>query len=152
MADIRYIGDITLQSLRNVILDENISSHDSILLHPNDFDDIALEYRETYCESLHIPFVFVGIEIKLSQNPPVPLGRIRIEHNTMSCQSNQSEEELYPPFEIVYRCGWCGNVVDRDGALLDSGTRLEQIRVIEKFGSQIEHIRINGQCCKGKHW
>lgn len=52
--------------------------------------------------------------------------------------------------DIVYRCGWCGNIVDSEGEELDSQTRDYNIRILEKFGRSVEE-HIHGNCCKDKH-
>lgn len=40
-----YISKITIKSLRDYILDANISDIDTILLNQVDFDNIVLEYE-----------------------------------------------------------------------------------------------------------
>jgi hypothetical protein len=151
MGDLKYIGKITLKSLRDAILDYSISSSKAILLHPHDFDDMAVDYRNAYGVSLKLPFVFLGIYIAPSENPSVPLGRIRVEQNIETPRQPTQEDEACPPFTIAYRCGWCGNVVAEDGSLLDGSTRMEYIRILEKYGSQIEHIKVHGDCCRNNH-
>jgi len=49
----------------------------------------------------------------------------------------------------VYRCGWCGNVVNFDGSELDPHARAYNIKIIEKFGHSVEK-HVDGYCCKGK--
>jgi hypothetical protein len=150
MGELKYIGDISLKSLRNAILDYNVSSSEAILLHPHDFDDIAVDYRKSYGVSLDLPFVFLGIYIAPSENTSVPLGWIRIEQG-IETPRRSVQDETYPPFNVAYRCGWCGNVVAEDGSLLDGRTRMEYIRILEKYGDQIEHIKVHGECCRNRH-
>lgn len=46
----------------------------------------------------------------------------------------------------VYRCGWCGNVVDHDGSQLDDNVVDYNFKVIKKFGhSVVKHV--TGICC-----
>ena len=58
--------------------------------------------------------------------------------------------EEYPPEDIFYRCGWCGNVVDYDGAELSPEIRNDNIRLLQKFGNAISVEKVNGYCCKDK--
>lgn len=151
MSELINIGAITLKSLRNTILDLSLTSSNIIILHPNDFDDLALEYRDFYNESLFSPFVFIGVPVIPSDNNSVPLSRIKIDYDeTSHILQSECYEESFPPFYTVYRCGWCGNVVAEEGSLLSNSTRAEHIRIIEKFGTEITHIKVNGMCCKDK--
>ena len=149
MNEIKYIGDITLKKLRDAILDFKIAEDKAILLHPNDFDDLAGEYRETYKESIPFPFFYLGVLVYFDEHGRVPLNRISITDNNINVNSYQNgvKEEEYPPFYEVYRCGWCGNVVAYDGSELDYDTRREHIRIIEKYKNEITHIKVHGKCC-----
>lgn len=152
MKETLYIGNITLKSLRNAILDYRITERDSILLHQENFDSIALEYRETYKENLPYPFFYLGVFVNACEYGLISIGKIEIKRMASVPNRNVIEnEELYPPFDCVYRCGWCGNVVDFDGALLDPKIRQENIRVLEKFGNDIRQIKVHGKCCADKH-
>jgi len=50
---------------------------------------------------------------------------------------------------IVYRCGWCGNIVSQDGSELDNFTMSYNIKVINKFGDGVVRL-VHGNCCKDK--
>mgnify|MGYP001250014023 CR=1 FL=1 len=148
MSEIKFIKEINLKSLRDAILDNGIRETDAIFLHPSDFDDIACEHRDTYKESIAYPFFLLGVFIGTNEKMIVPPTEIRIERNIQIPQVQKIEEiEDYPPFDSVYRCGWCGNVVDYDGKLLTSEAREEHIRVLEKFKKEINEIAVNGDCC-----
>ena len=48
--------------------------------------------------------------------------------------------------KTVYRCGWCGNIVAKDGSELDNNTFAYNSKVINKFGdSVVKHVA--GHCC-----
>ena len=51
--------------------------------------------------------------------------------------------------DTVYRCGWCGNIVDIDGSELDYHMRKYYFKVHKKFGESIVK-KVNGYCCKDK--
>lgn len=61
---IKNIGEISIKSLRDAILDFKLTNNDIIILHTLNFDDIIIEHRKTYRESIRIPFVLLGVEIK----------------------------------------------------------------------------------------
>jgi serine/threonine protein kinase len=48
--------------------------------------------------------------------------------------------------QTIYRCGYCGNVIDSDGSKLDSHTRDYNIKVFEKFGPSVVELG-EGYCC-----
>ena len=53
--------------------------------------------------------------------------------------------ETDPKNEIIYRCGYCGNVVQADGAEFDSRTRLAKIETLERHKNK-EQV-VHGACC-----
>ena len=54
---------ITIKYLRDFILDDSITTEDTILVHPRDFDEIIIEYRKTYEEPIRIPFILLDVLI-----------------------------------------------------------------------------------------
>jgi len=148
---LKNIGEICIKSLRNAILDFKITNNDIIILHSSNFDDIIIEYRKTYSESIRIPYVLLGVEIREDKEKRAFIDRILILKNEIASKNIIiSEQEEYPPFEIFYRCGWCGNVVDFDGAQLSTENRNEKIRLLEKFGNSINVERVTGYCCENR--
>ena len=51
-------GGITIKAIRDSILDFKLNENDSIILNSWNFDDIVIEYRETYQESISVPFFY----------------------------------------------------------------------------------------------
>lgn len=49
--------------------------------------------------------------------------------------------------QIVYICGYCGDIVDSNGNKLDSHEREYNMKVIDKFGDSVVH-RVHGKCCR----
>lgn len=152
MSEVIYLSEITLKKIRDSILDHNISESDTIYLHQHDFDDIALQYRQTYGVSIELPFYFVGVHLTTSEKVFVSKGKLRIQRGDSHPKHLiTKEKELYPPFERIYRCGWCGNIVDYDGSLLNNAARNERIRVLENFKYEVKQITVNGKCCPNGH-
>ena len=56
---------------------------------------------------------------------------------------------LQSPFSDIYsacRCGWCGNIVDEYGMVLEGDKRQRMIRYIEN--SEFPVVKsVNGNCC-----
>lgn len=66
----KYIGKITYKSLRDFILDEELTENDSIKLNSLNFDDLILEFREFYNESFKEPIAILGININEDSQTP----------------------------------------------------------------------------------
>lgn len=49
----------------------------------------------------------------------------------------------------VYLCGWCGNIVDRNGEELSDHDREYSIAILKKFGSELS-LEVEGYCCRNK--
>lgn len=146
--DLKYIGKITINSLRHFIIDNNLSGSDEILLHQIDYDEIALEYKETYYNSLPTPFVELGILVDEDVEGIVPKGRIMVVRGTNRLDSYYATvNNLSETDQIIYRCGYCGNVVDYDGAEFDIETRSYKIKVLEKYQDKITEKHVYGACC-----
>lgn len=78
--ELKYIGrKINIKALKDCILDNSLTENDIILLHPNNHDDIVIEHRETYGDSIDIPFQFLGIMIMEDFEGFVPENRVGIK-------------------------------------------------------------------------
>jgi hypothetical protein len=144
-----YMGNISIKSLRDYILDAGITDADTILLNRFDFDKIVLDYREVYKEGIDIPYLLLGVLIKEDDTNTVPENRIKIVQNdTESLRSTEEEEPNLN--EPIYRCGYCGDVVDFDGRQLSHEMRNYYIGVLEKYPREVFIKRVNGYCCKNR--
>lgn len=141
------IGKITIKSLRDFILDNDLTDNDTILLSQVDFDELAFEHKETYKQSLIEPYLIIGVLIKEHS---------RILANKIGIVKDDSEsirfipEPVYDESDIVYRCGYCGNVVDYDGEELTPGFRQANIELLEKFGAEVVVKHVTGFCCRNQ--
>ncbi|MBK0402548.1 hypothetical protein I5M27_06095 [Adhaeribacter sp. BT258] len=75
----KYIGTISNKTLRDYVLDNNLSNEHKILLHPNNFDDIVLEYRDLYKKSIPDPYYIFETLIDESPNGLVPADKILVK-------------------------------------------------------------------------
>ena len=63
------------------IVDFDLDVHDTVLLHPTNFDEIVLEFRDTYKESIQVPFFLIGILIKEDSEKKIPINRVGLIKN-----------------------------------------------------------------------
>lgn len=153
---IHHIGQQSIKSIRNFILDTGLAESDTLLLHPSDFDNLALEYRQTYKLSIEVPYFLLSVLIQEDKTAKVPINKVglikeyskRFENDFDSKLVNQPNEKI--AFETIYRCGWCGNVVDFNGCELDNTTRQFKINILEKYRDSLKVKQINGECCPNR--
>ncbi len=144
-------GGITIKAIRDSILDFKLNENDSIILNSWNFDDIVIEYRETYQESISVPFFLLRILIKEDNEKIVPLNKIGIIRNDVYRSeydyNNQASPNENYKYEHIYRCGFCGNIVDYDGSEFDGETRQFKINIFEKYKDTITVTHVYGNCC-----
>lgn len=77
------------------------------------------------------------------ENPPI------VDRNIAEQERNKREASKQSMIheDTVYRCGWCGNIVARDGGELDDFTLSYNVKVIKKFGYGVV-TKVHGNCCK----
>lgn len=79
---IHYLGKrITIRTLRDFILDNELREIDTILLHPTNFDDIVIEFRDTYHTSIDIPYFLIEVMISEDFERKVPFNRVGVVKN-----------------------------------------------------------------------
>ncbi len=147
MPYVKYIGEIRLKSIRDFIIDNRLAETTAITLHQRNFDDIVLEYRDFYGESIEIPFIYLGVRIMEDETNKTPQDRIRVVYYEPLEPSESINLE-----EIIYRCGWCGNVVDFDGERLDPQIKSEKIALLEKYRNELTIKSTTGYCCIDKQY
>jgi hypothetical protein len=143
-------GTFSIKKVRDFILDIGLSSNDTLLLNTYDFDDIVLDHREVYKESLTVPYFIIGVLIKEAPMRDRSFtGQVIIIKDDIASREelSQSDDSEYYNGETVYRCGWCGNLVDYDGADLQGDKWIRQSNLLKKFGRDVNVISVNGRCC-----
>lgn len=147
--ELKYIGQqINLYGIRNYILDTRLGEADTILFNPTDFDSIVLEHRKEFGDSLSVPFIYLSVLLKEDLDGKIPLNRIGIIKNdtqSIRIQKTESESEFYDG-EIIYKCGWCGNIIDKEGNELTGMERERMIKYIKTHSDPITK-ESNGKCC-----
>lgn len=138
---------ITIKVLRDYILDAGLTDVDTIMMHQADFDELALEYHHTYKEHLPEPYLLLGVLIREEVKGLNRLGTVSIvENDTVSIRQKQIEQ--VDPYHIIYRCGFCGNLVDYNGGELDSEEFRRNAEYLNKFGNQVTVRHEYGYCCQ----
>ena len=81
MGQIVFIGSkISFISLRDYIFDHKVNQGDTIVLHPQNFENILDEIRQSQ-ESIDIPINIFGILLVKDTTDTVELGKIQIVKN-----------------------------------------------------------------------
>lgn len=150
-------SDVSIKSIRDFIVKNYLGENDTIILNSLNYDDIVLGFREEYKNSLPIPFYFLRVLVRESDSiEKVRLNEIKIIRNDSlrffeDYLPNSKKEIKFTDLEysdkIIYICGWCGNVVDNDGAELSGEIRRNKIGILEMFNDQVVQEKVNGKCC-----
>jgi hypothetical protein len=149
----QYIGQaVSITTLREWILDTKLTENDTVLLHPYTFDDIVLEYRATYGKSIPARYFLLGVLVEESTQIPVPQDRVVVLQNDTRPTRLTSSTILLPTFDdgrLLYRCGYCGNVVNSGGSLLDVDEKEVLINWLSSRRSNESVRTVHGACCPG---
>lgn len=150
--EIKHIGKrITYKYLRDIILDENLTDSDTIILNTKNLDNIILEYLDTYHISMTFPHLLLGVLIREAEGETIPLNRIGIlKDDDESIQETEGSGFDYYDGEVIYRCGWCGNIVNENGKELGAFDRNKAIHYIKNHENAIVK-KTHGKCCPNGH-
>ena len=139
---------ITISYLKNFILDNNVSENDSISLDQKMFDELALNFRETYKEPIKVPFIFLGVWIKISDENRVRLRRPVVTKNDQP-PSEETQADTGVSWDQVERCNNCGDLINSFGSKLEGYAHEIAVRRWRKFGDSV-FIRSMCNDCKEK--
>lgn len=138
---------ITVKVLRDYILDAGITDADTIMLNQADFDELALEYRNEYNEHLPFPYLLLGVLVREEAKGVVKRGSVVVvENDTESLRVNPNE--VFDPYMIIYRCGYCGSLVGSNGEELNSKEYKWCADYLNKFGNKVKIQHERGYCCE----
>lgn len=149
--ELRYIGKIiSYKVLRDYILDNSLNSNDKIFLNPKEYLELVKEFKNTYNENIPQPFAILKVFIEESKSDIVPVNRIGIsQFENLPVDVIRINEFDYELDEVFYRCGNCGNLINRDGEILNGVERRRAIRYLEDYSKpNVKHIW--GDCCAHK--
>jgi len=147
-----YIGSaLTINALRSFILDQELADAATILLHPADFDALALEYRETYRQTLPEPYFLLGVLLEPAPDHTVPSGRVRAlspdlrpHRVTLALQYGPLTDDGRP----IHRCGFCGTFTDARGRALTGDDLILHTRLLNTRDWPEQSRDVVGHCCR----
>lgn len=146
--ELRYIGKIiSYKVLRDYILDNRLNSGDKIFLNSKEYLELVKEFKNTYNENIPHPFSILKVFIEESKNQIVPVNRIGISRfENLPAGIIRIDGFDYELDEVFYRCGHCGNLINKDGETLNGIERKRAIRYLESYSKpNVKHIW--GDCC-----
>lgn len=136
----------TIKYLRDFILDKGVRDTDSIALEESMFDELALDFRAVYKEPIPVPFIFLGVWIKIADRGTIKYNHALItEDDLVPMPSGEKADDI--SYELVYRCGWCGKLLDEHGYELTGNAFEMAVKRHQKYGEGI-WIKTTGNCCR----
>lgn len=84
---------ISIKDLRDYILDNGITDNDTILINTLDFDNLVLEHREYYKESIPIPYLLLGVLIREDESGSIPKSFISVIEDDIESLREPYQEE-----------------------------------------------------------
>jgi hypothetical protein len=145
-----------VKSVRDFVLDQKLGDSDTVVLNYVDFADVALEFRETYKQSLQDPYIVLGVLVEPEFFGRVPVNRIGFikndVHRSKQIRNNEDlRQSLLNSEEIVFRCAFCGDIVDGNGEPVESKTYSYQLQLLETRKKKGFVRTIVGCCCHNKY-
>ena len=149
-------GKINLKTISDYILDASVSEQDTILLNGQNYEDIILEYRDTYNEPISIPFYLLRVHIVEDKAKKTPINKIGVLKNDPQRFDRDYDPKLIRELQltnlqdiekIIYRCGRCGNIVNSDGSLFSKEKRNEKVDSIYEHEGRVVFFHVHGDCC-----
>ena len=149
----QYIGlPLTINAVRSFILAHQLTKADTVLLHHTNFDELALEYRETYYAHLPEPYFLLGVLVEAATDEPVPRNRVAVVWEDDRPHRLSLDQALANPDDgrIIYRCGCCGSFTTEAGQPVSEATRAFHIDLLRLRGSRDNVRHVDGNCCTGQ--
>lgn len=148
----KYIGKvITIAVVRQWIIQQKLTEADTVLLHPDNFDALAKEYRTTYSTRLPDPYFLLGALVDDAGDVNlVPVDRVLVlldDSRHRRVMIAESFNILDDDGAIIYRCRFCRNLVSRDGQALKKDYRRQLIDLVKLRGDNDRIVEVNGRCC-----
>ncbi len=69
---------ITLDAMRNFIIDNELTDSVAIALHPDSFDTVVMDYLDTNGNQIERPFEILGIEILQDETGSVNVSEFKL--------------------------------------------------------------------------
>ena len=143
---------ITLAAIQECVDVLELTEADTIRLHPYNFDSLATEYRDKYGYAMPEPFFVAGVWVEEARPLDQPRDNVVVYFNDERARPSPypTAPSLADDDRLIYRCGFCGNLVDEKGRELDQVTRALHIKILECRGQKGVRHR-EGDCCPNGH-
>jgi hypothetical protein len=69
---------ITLDAMRNFIIDNELTDSVAIALHPDSFDAVVMDYLDTNGNQIERPFEILGIEVLQDETGSVNVSEFKL--------------------------------------------------------------------------
>jgi hypothetical protein len=69
---------ITLDAMRNFIVDNELTDSVAISLHPDSFDSVVMDYLDTNGNQIERPFEILGIEVLQDETGSVTVSEFKL--------------------------------------------------------------------------
>lgn len=69
---------ITLDAMRNFIIDNELTDSVAISLHPDSFDSVVMDYLDTNGNQIERPFEILGIEVLQDETGSVTVSEFKL--------------------------------------------------------------------------
>jgi hypothetical protein len=153
---LEYVGKLTIKVVRDFILDKKLADRDTVVLNYINFDDLALEFRETYKQSLPEPYILLSVLVEQDFGSRIPSDRIGLILNDprrprQIRNAEDLKQSLLNSEEIIFRCGFCGDIVDPNGEELDNKAYVRHRQILETRKAKGFVREIVGYCCHDKY-
>ncbi|TGE08766.1 hypothetical protein [Hymenobacter fodinae] len=151
----KYIGHtLDLRTIRAFILDLELNEADTLLLHPDNYDSLVLEYRDMYREPMPQPFYVLGVYIDEADANAigplrVPKDRVVVLYDDTRphrVELARADTTLGDDGRTLYRCTECGGFVTPDGLPITGSLRKQYINWV-KTREDPSTVRTVGECC-----
>jgi hypothetical protein len=154
---LHYVGQITVKSVRDFVMDNKLTDNDTVFLGYGDFEDLSKEYHQTYRQRLPDPYiVFDTVLVEQDILGRIPVGRIGCMRNdTRRPGQIRNKEDLRQSLlnseMIIYRCVRCGDIVDANGDELDITTYGYHRQILETRKAKGFVRTIQSYCCTSQN-
>ncbi len=82
MSTLVTIGhSITFPVLRDYIITHRIDAGDSIVVHPNDYENLVLEVKHSDAGAAGLPIDVLGVRITHDGTDTIPIGKMQVVKN-----------------------------------------------------------------------
>lgn len=141
---------ISIASVRNWILELKLTEADTVMLHPVNFDNLVLEYRQTYGQPMPDPYFLLGALVDEAGEFRIPKDLVLVlldDDRPRRMFLAEDANNLADDDGVIYRCRYCGNIMSSEGEVLDGDVRRQMINLIKLRGRYNNVVAVHGLCC-----